>query len=68
MFGIIFGCLVGVFLVGLGTTNPVGRLEVFDDVITQVELGSVGPFTLGSRWNSIGDRVNNPPTGASVSS
>jgi len=50
--------------VGLGTTNPVGRLEVFDDVITQVESGTVGPFTLGSRWNSIGDRVNNPPTGS----
>lgn len=50
--------------VGLGTATPVGRLEVFGDVITQVELGSVGPFALGSRWNSIGDRVNNPPTGA----
>ena len=50
--------------VGLGTSNPLGRLEVFDDVITQVESGSVGAFSSGSRWNSIGDRVNNPPTGA----
>jgi hypothetical protein len=50
--------------VGIGTSTPVGLLEVSGDVITQVESGSVGPFTLGSRWNSVGDRVNNPPTGA----
>jgi len=33
--------------VGLGTANPVVRLEVFHDVITQIETVSVGPFTYG---------------------